>query len=316
VTRHVVVGGCGFIGRHLARALALGGDEVSVVDTLPFPGEPSPVKTVLRDVLRMSDNGFDEIVRGADVVHHYAWTTIPASAEADPAADLRDNLGITIGLLEALRRRGGGRMVFASSGGTVYGRLGAAPAREDDRLAPITAYGVSKVAAEKYMQSYRDLHGVDARVLRISNPYGAGQDPLRGQGAVTTFVHRALDGRAIEIWGDGEVVRDFIHICDLIPALVAAAGPLGGPGEPTPVFNLGSGAGHSLNQIVGVIEQVLGARVAVERKATRPFDVPVSVLDTAKAARELGWRPRIDLQAGIARMIDDLRADRTRLFSS
>jgi UDP-glucose 4-epimerase len=316
MTRHLVVGGCGFIGRHLTRTLAECGQDVTVVDTFPFPADHPSVKMMLRDVARMPDSGFDEIIGDADVVHHYAWTTVPALANVDPMADLHDNLRITLGLLEGLKRRGGGRIVFSSSGGTVYGRLGTVPVPEDHLLEPITAYGVSKVAAEKYMQLYRRLHGIDARVLRISNPYGAGQNPARQQGVVTTFVHRALARQTIEIWGDGEIVRDFIHIADLVPALIAAAGTACGPTDQMPVINVGSGSGYSLNDVLRVIENVLRAPVAVKRKPSRPFDVLVSVLDISKAARDLGWHPQIDLQAGIARVIADLKADPTRLFSS
>lgn len=316
MTSHVVVGGCGFIGRHLVRALTASGEDVSVVDMSPFPGGSMSAKMRLLDISQASDRDFDAMVGDADIVHHYAWTTIPALANADPLADFQNNLRVTIGLLEALKRRGGGKIVFSSSGGTVYGRLHTIPVPEDHSLEPITAYGISKVAAEKYMQFYGYLHGIDARVVRISNPYGAGQNPARQQGAVTTFVHRALAQETIEIWGDGETVRDFVHIADVVPALIAVADMACGPADQMPVFNIGSGSGHSLNDIVHLIEDVLGAPIAVEHKPARAFDVPVSVLDITKAIRDLGWRPQIDLRAGIVRMIGDLKKDITRHFST
>jgi UDP-glucose 4-epimerase len=182
-------------------------------------------------------------------------------------------------------------------------------------LEPITAYGISKVAAEKYMQFYRQLHSVDARVVRIANPYGAGQNPARPQGVVTTFVHRALARKTIEVWGNGEIVRDFVHIADVVPALIAVAGIPCGPADQMPIFNIGSGSRHSLNDIVALIEDLLGAPIAVERKPARAFDVPINVLDITKAIRDLGWRPRIDLRAGIAGMIEDLKKDIARRFS-
>src|SRR5262249_41410453 len=166
----------------------------------------------------------------------------------------------TLGVLEALRRRGGGRILFPSSGGTVYGRLRRVPVAEDHPLDPITAYGVSKVTAEKYLQLYRYLHGIDARVVRISNPYGAGQNPTRRQGEVSTFIHRALTHTPIEIWGGGEIVRDFIHISDVITALQAADALVCRAGERMPVFNIGTGTPTSLNDIVSEIEQVIGTR--------------------------------------------------------
>jgi UDP-glucose 4-epimerase len=307
MTSHVVIGGCGFIGRHLVKALVESGQDVSIVDMVPFPSESAPIKAKIVDVVQASDKDFDAIIGMADIVHHYAWTTIPARANSDPLSDLQDNLRVTLGVLEALRRRGGGKIVFPSSGGTVYGRLRTVPVSEDHPLDPITAYGVAKVTAEKYLQLYRYLHGIDARVLRISNPYGAGQNPTRQQGAISTFIHRALTHSPIEIWGDGEVVRDFIHISDVIPALLAAGTLARRAGEQMPVFNIGSGTPTSLNEIVHLIEQVIGTRVRVEHKPSRAFDVPISVLDITKAARVLNWKPKLGLREGITQTVGTLR---------
>ncbi|MDM0038517.1 NAD-dependent epimerase/dehydratase family protein [Variovorax sp. J22G21] len=317
MTSHVVVGGCGFLGRHLARGLKQSGEDVAVVDICPFPAESTiSIQTRRFDILEASTPDFDAMIDGADVVHHYAWTTLPASANADPFADARDNLRITIGLLDALKRRGKGRMVFASSGGTVYGKLRTIPVPEDHHLQPITAYGVSKVAAENYLRLYRHLHGVDSRVVRISNPYGAGQNPSRQQGAVTTFVHRAMHRVPIEIWGDGETVRDYIHVMDVVPALIAASRMPSADELEMPIFNVGSGQRYTLREIVKLVEAALGESLEINWKPTRPFDVPISVLDIGRAKRELNWAPEIDLQAGILRMIQDLSIDEHRQYSS
>jgi UDP-glucose 4-epimerase len=316
MTSHVVIGGCGFLGRHVVRALAERGDEVSVVDRVNFPAGSLAVKTTILDVPRASAHEFDSLVGTADVIHHYAWTTIPATANADPLADLQDNLALTIGLLDAMKRRGGGRIVFASSGGTVYGRLRTIPVPECHALEPIAAYGASKVTAEKYLQLYRYLHGIDTRIARISNPYGAGQNPAQRQGVVTAFVHRALAGDTIEIWGDGKVVRDFIYIADVVSGLIALADVAGFDDSDPPVFNIGSGRGSSLIEIMDLIERELGRPLCVENKPARAFDVPVNVLDIVKAHRVLGWAPKISIQVGIAYTAGDLALDPTRRFSS
>jgi len=316
MTSHVVVGGCGFLGRHVVKALAERGDEVSVVDVVGFPEGSVTAKTMILDLSRASAGDFDVLVGNAEVIHHYAWTTVPATANADPLADLQINLAVTIGLLDALKRRGGGRIVFASSGGTVYGRLRTIPVPESHPLEPIVAYGVSKVAAEKYLQLYHYLYGIDARVARISNPYGAGQNPAQRQGAVTTFVQQALAGKAIEIWGDGKVVRDFIYVADVVSGLLALADAMNFTDGNLPVFNIGSGRGVSLIEIVDLVERELGRHLLVENKPARAFDVPVNVLDILKVHRDLGWTPRISLQLGIGYMIRDLASDATRRFSS
>ncbi len=317
MTSHAVIGGAGFLGRHLVRWLEAAGDTVTVVDTSAYPGALSSSTRALRfELLTASDRDFDEMIDGSDIVHHYAWTTLPASANLDPMADLRDNLRITLGLLDAIRRRGTGRMVFASSGGTVYGKLTQIPVPEDHPLAPITAYGVSKVAAENYLRLYRHLHGVDTRVVRIANPYGAGQDPTRQQGAVSTFVHRALQGQAIEIWGDGATARDYIHISDVSPALAAVARIEYEPARPMPIFNIGSGQQNTLIQVIQVIECAIGRPVPVEWKAQRGFDVPISVLDITSAKKILRWEPKINLRAGVAQVINALLKDRARKFST
>ena len=208
-------------------------------------------------------------------------------------------------LLEAQRRRGGGRTIFTSSGGTVYGKLQQVPVPETHPLQPITAYGAGKVTAEVYFGLYRTLHGLDCRIARIANPYGAGQNLSRGLGAITTFCHKALQDEPITIWGDGEIVRDYIYVGDVASALAALA--LAEP-SPTFVFNIGSGVGHSLNEIVREIEGHLNRKLEVTRTAERSFDVPRSILAIERAGRVLDWRPKMKFDKGIHRTLDDLAA--------
>jgi UDP-glucose 4-epimerase len=193
--------------------------------------------------------------------------------------------------------------VFSSSGGTVYGRLHQIPVPEDHPIVPITAYGAGKASAEIYLSLYRAMYGMDCRIARIANPYGAGQDLARGQGAVTTFLHHALTNKPITIWGDGSVVRDYVHIADVAQALVTLATVAR---QDQFIFNVGSGVGISLNEIITELEARLGRRLAVTRTETRPFDVPVSVLSLDRTEACLGWRPSLSFSEGVGRTLADL----------
>jgi UDP-glucose 4-epimerase len=304
---HLILGGCGFIGRHVALALARKGHDVVIADRIEpdFRFPPDVEGRIGWQRLEFASADWDNLIRQADVIHHYVWTSLPASANNNPLGDLSANVGGTVALLEAVRHRGGGRVVFASSGGTVYGRLLQCPVPETHPMMPTTAYGASKAAAEIYLGLYRTLHGVDCRVARISNPYGAGQVIARGQGAVTTFLHHAIHNQPIVIWGDGEIVRDYIHITDVAEAVVDLA--LRPEVNEFHTYNIGSGVGLSLNNIIAEIEKALNEKLDVRRERGRAFDVPVSILDISRARNVLGWKPLLTFTEGIARTVADLR---------
>lgn len=310
--RHVVLGGHGFIGRHVALLLARRGDSVRLLDRVapPLPPEFGGLDVSCAQIDVAADDWYNELA-GADVVHHYAWSTVPATANADPIRDLDQNVRGTLGMLEALRGLPGKTILFASSGGTVYGRLRQSPVPETHPLEPTTAYGVSKLAVERYFGYYRSLYGMDCRVARIANPYGAGQNPRTNQGAASSFLFKAMAGERIEIWGDGSVVRDFIHIADLAAGLACLGDAALSQSPEMPVFNFGSGQGVSLNEIVAELRGQLGGPVSIDYLPGRAFDIPVSVLDISAAAATLGWRPRFDFPTGYGRMIADLRAGNT-----
>ena len=303
---HLILGGCGFIGRHVALALSRKGEDVVIADRIEpdfqFPSDVAGRISWQR--LEFASADWDSLIRQAEVIHHYVWTSLPASANNNPLGDLSANVGGTVALLEAVRHRGRGRVIFASSGGTVYGRLLQCPVPETHPMMPITAYGASKAAAEIYLGLYRALHGVDSRVARISNPYGAGQVTARGQGAVTTFLQHAIHKQPIVIWGDGEIVRDYIHITDVAEAVVNLA--LRPEVNEFHTYNIGSGVGLSLNSIIAEIEKALNQKLEVRREKGRAFDVPVSVLDISRARNVLGWSPRLPITGGISRTVADL----------
>jgi UDP-glucose 4-epimerase len=294
----VVLGGAGFLGSHLTEALLGAGRKVRVfdrenVDLRNLEHLSGDWELVGGDFLSESDQR--RAIEGASVVFHLISTTIPASSNQDPAFDVETNLLPTVRMLELARETGVRKIVYASSGGTVYGRPGSVPVGEDHPTHPLVSYGVIKLAAEKYLSLYRELHGLPYAVTRLSNPYGPRQNPHGAQGAASVFLGRALRGEPIEVWGDGTVVRDYLYVSDAVAGILAAERHPGGEG----VFNIGSGVGVSLNELVAEIRSVTGREVEVRYRSSRPFDIPVNVLDNSRARRELGWTPKVALGAGL-----------------
>ena len=296
----LILGGAGFIGTHLASALLKLGHVVRIFDR-PSTNVPSHVarhprlERVEGDILN-----HDEVEAALDdmeFVYHLVSTTLPKSSNDNPEYDIETNLVVSVRLLEAARRRDIRRIVFLSSGGTVYGVPDHVPIPESHPCNPISSYGIVKLAIEKYLHLYRVLHGLDSCTIRLSNPFGEYQRIQSAQGAVGVFLHRAIHRQSIEIWGDGSVTRDYIYAGDVAEALVRVLDYQGRQ----KTFNIGSGSGMNLNEIIEQIELVLGQSVSRIYKPARRFDVPVNVLDVGLAERELGWTPRTSFSEGLAR---------------
>jgi UDP-glucose 4-epimerase len=297
----LVTGASGFIGSAVVGALVAKGHPVVAV-ARRLPKMPCPGVSWVQADLR-TYTGWAALLDRVTTVYHLAWSSLPATSNQDPVGDAQDNIVGTLRLLEAMRRRPDIRFVFISSGGTVYGRLQTTRAAETHTTHPTCAYGVSKLAAENYLELYASLWGLDAIALRISNAYGPGQNTQRNFGVVATFVSRALTGNPIAIYGDGSVVRDYLYISDLVEALLAAGQMRGGG----PVVNVGSGVGHSLNDVLRLVGAALGRPVTAEYLPARDFDVPFSVLNISRAREILSWVPKVSLSDGIAATLAGLR---------
>jgi UDP-glucose 4-epimerase len=297
----VLLGGAGFMGSHLAERLLKAGHAVRIFDMREQGQDEAPgnrdIEWVRGDFLDPADVG--AAIADCQGVFHLVSTTLPQSSNQNPARDVADNIIGTLHLLEACRREGGRKIVFASSGGTVYGVPRTVPITEDHPTHPITSYGIGKLTIEKYLELYRVLHGVDYCVLRIANPFGERQRIASGQGAVTTFLQRAYHGEPIEIWGDGSVVRDYLYVGDVAEALVRALDHRGG----RRVINIGSGVGRDLNEIIAAIETVIGRPAQRRHVPARSFDVPANVLDIRLARTELGWQPATAFEEGLRRTL-------------
>jgi UDP-glucose 4-epimerase len=291
----LVIGGCGFIGSHVVDALLARGHSMRVFDRQPERLRP-PLQRVEYSIGNFADKmAVAEALVGIDTVIHLVSTTMPGTANLSPATDVRDNLIGTLQLLDLMVDIRVKRLVFLSSGGAVYGVTGATPVLEDHPLRPINSYGIVKVAIEHYLEMYRNVHGLNSLSVRASNPYGPRQAHFGVQGVISTFLQRLHEGAPIEIWGDGSVVRDYLHVGDL--ALFCA---LAAEGTASGAFNVGSGEGTSLNEIIEMLRRVTGLGVSAQYTPGRPVDVPRSVLDITKATTGFDWRPRISLEPGVA----------------
>ena len=285
-----VVGGAGFIGLNLCRHLASSGAQVVAIDPNPLRPEAIGGVTIRHETLLTH-----QAVAGSSVVFHVAGSTEPASSNIHLREDMAGTVGLTLDVLDVAKSAGVPQVVHVSSGGTVYGPRVATPTPETAATDPVCAYGISKLAAEGHLHLAERLHGIRAFNLRVANPYGPWQDPRRGQGAVNAFLHRALIDQPIELWGDGDIIRDFLHVNDVITALCMV--PLYEGDER--VFNIGSGCGVSIAQLIKDIEHLMQRPVRINRRPGRDVDVPCSILDINLARREFGWRPLIQWQEGL-----------------
>lgn len=305
----LVIGGSGFIGRNLVEALLKTGRQVRILDLSPSRIDHDNLSHWSGSFLQAEF--LHEAMTGVSHVFHLAATMMPREANQDPRRDCAENVVGTLGVLEAALSCGVSRLVFSSSGGTVYGQTKTLPIAERHPTFPINAYGISKLACEKYVRLYngrgRDVP-LSTLSLRIANPYGPHQNIKKAQGALTTFCVRASAGEKIVIWGDGSVVRDFVHIGDVARALMLAADADVSGTE----INIGAGRGVSLNEILDLIEDILGQPVEREYTAGRTFDVERNYLDTTKARDHLGWMPKFALRDGVAELLAHLQELRSR----
>ena len=305
----LVLGAGGFIGGHLCRELRRRG--ASVHGFGRRRSYPEALEGVRWTAGEFSDRAaLARAVDGAEHVFHLLGSSTPESSNKDPVADLAAGAVASLHLFEICRAAGVRKVVFLSSGGTVYGIPASVPIREDAPTDPISAYGVSKLAVEKYLHLYRHLHGLDYAVLRVANPFGPWQDPDRRQGVVPALMQAVLDGRPPEIWGDGRVVRDYLYAADVAEAVSGAAAYAG----EHRVFNVGSGVGRSVLDILRDIGAALGRGTAVPavHKSGRATDVPVNVLDTSLIRREMGWAPRTGWTEALGATAAWLRGRRAR----
>ncbi len=304
----LILGGGGFIGSHLADSLLEKGHEVVIFDKLNFSRKN--INHIL-DRVRIIEGDFNNEVDlknslvGIDYVFHLVSSTLPATSNENPIYDVETNLVSSLRFLNEAVANKIARVIFISSGGTVYGVPDEIPVKENHPCKPICSYGIIKKTIEDYLYMFYNLYGLDYRVFRLSNPYGERQNPFVAQGVVPVFLKKIIKGETIEIWGDGSVVRDYIYIKDAVRALVKSLEA----DTKAKVFNLSYGTGHSLNDVLEIMRRVAGTEPGVVYKQGRSIDVPVSVLDNSLISSSYGWKPETNLETGIKKTYEYIKKE-------
>jgi UDP-glucose 4-epimerase len=294
--RVLVTGGAGFIGSHLTDGFLARGDDVIVVDDLSAGRAGRLDGQVPMHKLSITDAAsFTALVRQArpELICHLAAQIDVRSSVNAPAGDAGVNVVGTANVLEAARATGA-RVLFASSGGAIYGREAPIPSREDVLALPESPYGIAKLCAEQYIGLYNRLHGTRHSILRLANVYGPRQDPSGESGVIPIFCGCVLAGRDVPIYGDGTQSRDYVYVGDTVSAFLAAA-DAGRPGT----WNVGTGVEVSVLDIVAIISQVAGREVAARFGQPRPGELLRSALAVGRVARDLGWRAQTQLAVGV-----------------
>lgn len=295
----VITGGSGFIGRNLINKLLVEGFKGIVnIDRHPCNSE---VNTVIGD---FSDKELlNSVLEAGDVVVHLACSTIPATSEINKEKDIQENIIGTVHLLDVCSQKKVDKIIFLSSGGTVYGDHGARSVGENDTALPINAHGIMKLTVENYIRLYKSKFGLNYLIIRAANPYGRHDNLSKPQGAVDVLLHKALGDEEVEIWGDGKAVRDYIHISDLVDLVYSALSA----SINDEIINAGTGVGASLNDVMEIIEKESGKELKKIYLSSRGFDLPYNVLQIDKAKKLLNWQAKISLADGIALMISNLK---------
>ena len=309
--RVLITGATGFIGARLSlRCRSLDWDVRAICRQLPADRTGS-IQWVCADITDPGLN-WDTLLNDIDVVYHLAWSTVPFSANSDPLANITENIPPGLKLADAVAQRGSTRLIFMSSGGTVYGEPHSRLIAENHATVPTSFYGEGKLTMERHLTLFHELHGLDRIILRVSNAFGPSQKSAKNFGAIASFAHRALQGEEIIIWGDGSIVRDYLYVEDVVDAAIIAAST----SSSCKVFNIGSGEGHTLNEIIDNLQVLVPQKIDIRYGSGRAYDVPSNILDVSRAEMELGWTAKTSFQHGIKLTVDAINVRNRRCAST
>ena len=295
MVRALVVGANGFLGSHLTDELVSRGLEVSAFDRFSSPDpafESSGVRVIAGDFMNRADVA--AALQGQQFVFHFVSTTTPVSAENDPSMDARTNIASSIDLLELCVEAGVQKVFFASTGGAIYGDH-AGPLTELALPQPVSPYAIGKLAIEGYLQYFSRKHGLDSVAFRISNPYGPGQRERKVQGVIPIFLRQLQHGQPVTVFGSGSMVRDYVYVGDVVRMIADTVDRETRHG----VYNMGSGSGTSVLELLDVIAAVTGRTPEIEFAPMPATFLERAVLDTGRFTTEFGARSLVDLHEGI-----------------
>lgn len=305
----MILGAAGFIGTNLTIKLAEDkNNKITVVDKKKefF----SNIKRFDFTNVTIKESSLDQnmdfsIIKNQDVVYHLVSTNIPTTSNQHISQDIQTNVLFSSNLFDACVKYGIGKVVFISSGGTVYGKESLCPLSEDTPTNPISSYGVQKITIEKLLYLYNYMYGLNYRSIRLANPYGPYQRPNGVLGAVTTFTYKALKGEKVQVYGDGSVIRDFIYIDDAVRAIINIAN-----GENKHhTFNLGCGYGTSIKKVLKTVEVALNLKMNITYKKGRAVDVPINYLDISRYEKYYGSLNPIGLEEGIKKTAEFMKKE-------
>jgi UDP-glucose 4-epimerase len=300
-----VLGGTGFIGSHLINALIDAGHHVvSLTRHAPTQNLILSQSALRQTQWRIGDyqnrEDVKRLLEDTDVCFHLISSSLPGNSNKDPAWDISTNVCGSLHVMEEAAAAKLKKIFFISSGGTIYGEASTLPIPEEHPLEPTCSYGVSKLAIEKYLALFERLHHLPYQIVRLANPYGPGQDVNKAQGAISVFIERARNLLPIEIWGDGSAIRDYIYISDAVSGILSLLNYQGSQR----IFNMGSGQGQSLLDLLEEIGKYISPMPEVRFLPARQFDIKSNVLDITKAQDALDFKPRITLAEGIKTTIN------------
>jgi UDP-glucose 4-epimerase len=289
----LILGGNGFIGSHLVEALK-NKHQVTVFDKSPnlFIKEYAEVNYVYGDF--GNTDLLSKVLDNKHVVYHLLSTTVPYSADINPIFDIESNLIGTVKLLDMIVEKGIQRFVYASSGGTVYGKSHYLPMDEEHPCNPLGSYGIVKNTVERYIMMYASKNQFSYLIARPSNPYGPRQNYTKNQGLIAKLIYSGMHQEEVTIWGDGSATRDYIYIDDLTNFLTIA-----GLSNESGVFNVGSGTGMSINQIIESLSSIIEHMPAIVYTDKKGSFVDKVALDIKYATEKFDWTPKIPLEKGL-----------------